>query len=152
MNLGEYLYIYSLAYHSYLGHDPTEGPVILKDTPECFEDRGERMFGDDDSTFGIEKVRRRYRRIMKTMLENQLAALPAAGKMGEVDRWRQTIRDELRRFESDRDRTAWEDGLPEAALSSLAPFRDRFERDYSAATNCFEMPLGDDEDWTQWVK
>jgi hypothetical protein len=137
MPLGEYLYLYLVAYHSWLGHPPDDGPVITKDVG----DRGQRIFGDDESTFSPRKVRRRYRRMLGDLLANQRDGLSETAPDG-LRRWLQEAIDGLER---DPDYVAWEDGLPPAIEAALAPYRARFRATYSSVTNCFELPLAPDE-------
>jgi hypothetical protein len=133
MPLGEYLYLYLVGYHSWLGHPPDDGPVITKDTG----DRGQRIFGDDESIFGPSKVRRRYRRTLGALLANQLEALPETAPEG----LRQSLREAVELLQRDPRSVAWEDGLPPELEAALAPYRARFQATYSSVTNCFELPL-----------
>jgi hypothetical protein len=137
MPLGEYLYLYLVAYHSWLGHPPDDGPVITKDTG----DRGQRIFGDEESTFGPQRVRRRYRRLLGSLLAHQLEALPGTAPEG----LRESLQEAVERLERDPDHVAWEDGLPPQIEAALAPYRARFQGTYSSVTNCFELPLLTDE-------
>lgn len=148
MGPGEYVYIYSVAYYSWLGHSPTDGPLITKDTGRLSgTDKGQPLFDDADSTFNAERTRRRYRRHMLELLRNQLAGLPGPGSSPEGDAWRATLAEEIRRFESRPDRVAWADGLPPAVEASLEPFRARFEATWDGTTNAFELPFGKSESW-----
>jgi hypothetical protein len=137
MGLGEYVYIYSLAYYSLLGHSPEDGPVFTKRSAGA---REERLFSDGDSSFSPRKLRRSYRRFMLTMLRNQIESIPEDGAGLAQSEWRKSLASEKRLFESNPRRLVWEDGLPPALEASLAPFRDRLEPAYSPSTNCFELP------------
>jgi hypothetical protein len=144
MSLGEYLYIYSLAYYSWLGHSPRDGPMITKKTAE---DRGQRIFGDEDSTFGPRKLMRRYRKFTLAMSQNQLASLQEAGGPDIGDDWGRVLTAEIGRFETHPDRVLWQGGLPVAIEMSLRPYQDRLEATYSATTNCFELPPDESGRW-----
>lgn len=139
MGLGEYVYIYSLAYYSWLGRSVEAGPVYTK----RFEGvpTGERILDDGDSSFSPDKVRRRYRRYMLSILRNQLDALSPDAE----EEWRNRLSKEIGRFEGNPGRVVWQDGLPAAIESSLSPHRDRLEDGYHAVTNPFEMPMREGE-------
>jgi hypothetical protein len=139
MGLGEYVYIYSLAYHSWLGRPLEDGPVFRRQVEGVRA--GEKILSKGDSPFSPDQVRRRYRRYMLSILRNQLDALPP----GAEEEWRNRLREEIGRFEGNPGRVAWKDGLPAAIESSLAPYRDRLEDVYHAATNPFEMPMRENE-------
>jgi hypothetical protein len=138
MGPGEYLYIYGLAYYSWLGNGPEEGPVVTREG-------GGQMFGSDDGTFSPQMVRRRYRRYFVAFLRNQLDAVPETDPALEA--WRTELAAELARFESRPGSIAWRDGLPPAVGASLEPYRERLEASYSRNGNCFEWPLQEGEGW-----
>jgi hypothetical protein len=138
MGPGEYLYIYGLAYYSWLGNSPEDGPVVAREG-------GERMFDGDDGTYSREKVRRRYRRYFVAFLRNQLDNLPDTDPA--VKPWRAELAAELARFESRPGSTAWQDGLPPALEASLERYRTRLESSYNPNGNCFEWPLLEGEGW-----
>lgn len=141
MGLGEYLYIYCVAYYSWLGHQPEDGPVLARG-----EGAGrERLFGGEDSTFAPQKVRRRYRQFMLAVTSGQLSALPEDDPAGA---WREELRREIRRFQTRPGSLLWEGGLPAALEASLAPYRKPLEATYNRSINCFELPLSDGEEWS----
>jgi hypothetical protein len=155
MGIGEYLYIYFLGYYTFLAHSPEDGPVIAKKTGGRRIRREDRIFGNGDSTFGPQKVRRRYRWYMLAMLRNQLEALlqeDSSGWPGNRPSWRDTLAAEIRSFEGDPRRVAWQDGLPVGMAESLAPFRERLEVSYWPRTNCFELPPREEGDWEKWSR
>ena len=144
MGLGEYVYLYSLANYSLLGHSPEDGPLITKDLPPgASESQGQRIMDGDDSTFSRDEVRRRYRRYTGRILQRQLDGIQQA----EQDDWRATLATEIARFEAHPARVAWGDGLPPAIEASLLPYRSRLEATYSGDCNPFEIPLPDDQSW-----
>lgn len=148
MGLGEYFYIYSLAYYSFLDHSPEDGPVV---TRKCYPDsEGNRLFSGKDAMFGRSKVRDRYRRHMLALLRNQVESIPAAPGETDGDGMRSELQNALDRFESHPGRTAWDRGLPPAIESSLAPYRERLEATYHATTNCFDVPMSEGEGWNRW--
>jgi hypothetical protein len=139
MPIGEYVYLYTLTYYSWLGHSPVEAPRQEED-PD-----GARVgvFDDNDALFGEGTVRRRYRRYIIAMLRRQRDSIGAGAGPGAA--WRERIEEELRRLEVDPGHVLWQDDLPEAIESSLRPFRARVEASWSAATNRIELPLADHE-------
>jgi hypothetical protein len=148
MGIGEYVYVYTIAYHSWLGHPPEDGPVVTRDRgPGAPAGRRERLFGGEGATFGAEKVRRRHRRHSMTLLRSQLASLADADASPGAAAWRRELEKEISRFEMNPRHVPWQEGLPEAIEASLAPYRDRLEATYDAATNCFELPLLENEGW-----
>jgi hypothetical protein len=144
MGIGEYVYLYTLTYHSWLGHSPAEAPPPSRDRD------GVRVgvFDDEGALFGEGAVRRRYRRYMIGVLRRQLASVGTETREGTV--WRQRLKEELRRLEVDPGHVLWQDGLPEAIESSLRPFRAPLEATWSAGTNRIELPLAEHE--TPWER
>ncbi len=120
MGLGEYTYIYALAYYGYLDKDPDSGPEHTQVQDEDF---------DPD-------VRRRAHRLLLAMLHNQRAAADAAGL---APSWRDSLDAEIAALEQDRHRVPWQDGLPPAIADSFAPYRERLETTWSEAANVFEL-------------
>jgi hypothetical protein len=145
MSPGEYLYIYSLAYYSWLGYSPEDGPQAMElDSDGVRYPSGERMLDGDEGTFSSGEVWERYHRYMLAQLRNQLAAA-LEGETSDV--WRGELRREYLTFKDDTRRVPWEDGMPAAMAEALAPFRDRLEASYSADINCFELAPMKREDW-----
>lgn len=138
MGLGEYYYIYSVAYLSWLKKSISEGFNFQ------FRDGQEFRLDDwDDETAQQlrEDVLRRYlNRMLLSMLRNQqqkLADTETAG--GSV--WEEQLAAEIAALESDSHRFAWEDGIPDNIASSLEPFRLRLESSYSAFLTTIELSL-----------
>ena len=141
MGMGEYYYIYAIAYFSWLGKLPEDGPD-LEVTGE--EDRGVRLDEMD-----IEEIReerrdsmlRRLHRTLLPMLQNQNEKLMARGSSYTQSEWRDLLKAEIQAMEEDRFRLPWEDGLPDVIRASLDPYRDRFEQSYNVMTNPFELTI-----------
>jgi hypothetical protein len=146
MSLGEYVYIYTLVYHSWLGHGPGEAPEIRQ------EPGGVRVgvFDDEGGLFTEPAVRRRYRRYVLAMTSAQIASLGPEAEAGDEESWRALLEREIQRLEVDPGRVLWQDGLPPSIETSLRPFRGRLEATYSASTNRIELPLADHEGPWQW--
>ncbi len=140
MGMGEYYYIYTVAYYSWLGKSVLEGP----DFQIRGDDEGYRYRDWDDQE--SEEVRRDItfrwlHRISLPMLEKQYEKLTT----GEVPRvqneWRKALQAEIEAMESNRYRLIWQDGLPEVIKKSLEPYRQRLEDSYSPLTNALEIAL-----------
>jgi len=142
MGLGEYAYIYSIAYHSWLHHPLEEGPLIL--TQGRRQDR-DRVFRDNPG-LSPEGVHRQYRRLMLRWLENQLDGIQGV----EQTKWRTILRDERDRIDSNPGRIAWEDTLPLPIQKSLEPFRNRLTDAYHRSTNFIELLTTDEIRQFDW--
>lgn len=120
MGMGEYSYIYTIAYQSWLGHPADDGPLFAK----------------DEGTAPMRpSVRWRIQGDLVTMIENQASALPPDAP----EAWRDRLAAEIAALKQDHARIPWQDGLPEAIAVSLEPYRARFEASYSPASNLFEL-------------
>jgi hypothetical protein len=139
MGMGEYYYIYVIAYFSWLGKQPEDGPDFQINES-----------GDNDIRLGEldrEQVRQerrdillgRLHRLLLSMLHNQLAKL-ASSEVSEAEReWKTALEEEIQALEEDRFRLPWEDGLPPQTQASLEPFRSRLEQSYNAMINPMEL-------------
>ena len=131
MGYGEYLYIYTAVYYSWLGREPSDGPMH----------DGERIFDGDNSTFGVNESYWSYRKFMLAVLGNLLDALPVDAD----EAWRTRIMKEIDATELDRRHIVWLDDLPPALEASFTPFRAELEASYDETTNCFELPTDEQE-------
>ena len=140
MGMGEYTYIYAIAYFSWLEKPPEDGP----DFEVMEEGEGSRL-GEMD----LEEIReerrdsmlRRLHRALLPMLQNQLEKLGTAGSSESISEWKDQLQAEIQALEDDRFRLSWEDGLPDVIKTSLEPYRDRLDRSYNAMTNPFELMI-----------
>jgi hypothetical protein len=110
MGLGEYVWIYTVAYHDRLGETP-----------------------DPESTlFGDSRTDRRVLADLRGMLERQLELVndPVA---------RATLESEVEAMRSNAERLPWADGLPPPVADSVAPFRDRLDELYCQAAAPMEL-------------
>jgi hypothetical protein len=141
MSFGEYYYLYTLAYYSWLGQSPMDGPSfrlvnehgyvldeVLQGTPE-----------DEVRANRAELVRTSLNRLLLPSLRNQLADLGPGDE--RVEAWRQRLQAEIVALESDARRIPWQDGVPEQIASSLRVYRDRIEQGYSPMCNALEVGL-----------
>ncbi len=141
MGMGEYTYIYAIAYFSWLKKLPEDGPD--------FEVTGEEDSGVRLSERDIEQMReerrdtmlRRLHRMLLPMLQNQLEKLGSTGSSEALSEWKDRLEAEIQAMEEDRFRLPWEAGLPDVIKTSLEPYRDRLEQSYNAMTNPFELTI-----------
>jgi hypothetical protein len=150
MGMGEYYFIYTISYESWLKKPVEDGPAF-----RFSEGGGMRADWDKEDTQEMQKdyALRRIHRTVLPMLKNQLAKLttdheapgPAAGPTGRGGgkgapaKWQDALAAEVKAMEADPHRLPWQDGLPEVLESSLKLFRDRLEASYSRMTNMFEI-------------
>lgn len=140
MGLGEYYYIYVVAYYSWLGKNPEDGPGFQIVGPDEDEDFGawER---EDSEEIRRERMLRRINRMLLPMLRNQLEKLQTEGGVVASGDWPQKLEREIEALEEDRERLVWQNGLPESIEASLLPFRDQLEASYNPLTNPLEMMI-----------
>ena len=143
MGLGEYSYIYVLAYYSWMGRSPADGPPfrLVGDSREVRgwdEEHWGKVDEFDVREDRMERMLRTVNRQVLPMLRNQLADLDAAGP------WRQALEAEIAAMEADPLRLPWADGVPEVIERSLAPFHDRLDQSYSEQCNALEFGMSHD--------
>lgn len=117
MGLGEYTYIYVLAYTEML--------------------QGES--GSEGGLFSSDRLSGRIRGVLAGFLRRQLEALraePDADSRGDEI---EALAAEIRAFEEDRDAVPWQDGLPPAIASSFAPYRERLDELFCENTVDLEL-------------
>jgi hypothetical protein len=151
MGVGEYQYIYSLAYYGLLGKDPSDGPgfTVVSDDDEHEEDgwSWDINAGDDDEEEIAENRAREVRgfvnRVQSRVVENQLAALDEAGFVNglDFDVWRAELAAEVAAMDLESLRFLWEEGMPAQIRESLEPYRTRLDATYDDMTSILEMGL-----------
>ena len=133
MGQGEYAWIYWLSYHAWLGHPA--GESLLDDIMEMRSESDGAVQMHIDG-FGTEEAMWQLRRDIRSMLRNleqDLASRPEASEVHDL------VVAELDAMNEDSHRMPWQDGLPEAMVAGLGPYRERLEASYSPATNPFEL-------------
>ncbi|MGD9346589.1 MAG: hypothetical protein PVH84_12040 [Candidatus Aminicenantes bacterium] len=140
MGLGEYYYIYSIAYYSWLEKSPEDGPDFQISGPDENQDFG-YWAHEDSKEMRRERMLRRLNRMLLPMLRNQLAKLEAEGGGETTEEWRRSLEGEIEAMKEDRERLPWQDGLPEVTEASLRPYRGRLEASYNPMTNPLEMMI-----------
>jgi hypothetical protein len=133
MGPGEYAWIYWLTYHAWLGH--TVGESLLDDIMEARSELDGSMQMHIDG-MDFEHMERQLRRDLEAMLRNLEDAIAADPEQTEL---KEMVVSELAALDADSGRMPWAEGLPEAFVVGLDPYRDRLEASYSPATNPFEL-------------
>lgn len=140
MGMGEYYFIYTMIYFSWLDKPVLDGPPfqIVGDSDKYRYDDW-----DDEEAQEIRQdiTRRRLHQMLLPMLQNQYQKLIETRSPDEQDNWSKILSAEIEAMESDRYRLMWQDGLPEVIESSLQPFRQRLEDSYSPLLNALEIAL-----------
>lgn len=140
MGMGEYYYIYVVAYYSWLRKSPEDGPPF----PLMDEDRGEdfRDWDEEDiREMRRDNALRKLHRMTLPMLHNQYAQLTESQPTADQKEWQEALAAEIEAMEADRFRLPWQDGLPDTIEASLRPFRDRLKASYSPITNPLEIAI-----------
>lgn len=114
MGLGEYTYIYVMAYHDELVDPSADARLFV-------------------SSAASSRVREELRGMIRRQLETARAAF------GDEDPRVAALAGELAALEADPERIPWADGLPAGIAAGFAPFRDRLEAGYSAAAAEFDL-------------
>ncbi len=140
MGMGEYYYLYTVIYYSWL-----EKPVL---DGQDFQIRGDDegyKFSDWESQESDEirqdMTLRWLHRIILPMLHNQYEKLTESSLSETQRQWQRVLEAEMKAMESNRYRLVWQDGLPEVIVKSLEPFKQRLEASYSPLTNGIEIAL-----------
>ncbi len=140
MGLGEYYYLYAVAYYSWLGKAPADGPDFQIVGPDE-EDDFVYWDREDSKERRRERLLRRLNRMLLPMLHNQREKLIAEGGAKASGEWQQILEREIEALEEDRERLLWQDSLPEVIEASLRPYRDRLEASYNPMTNPLEVMI-----------
>ena len=117
MGLGEYTYIYTVAYRDQLIEPP-----------------------DHDQLFGPGATNRRIRRALLAMLENQLENLQNEGG-GESETT--ALEAEIEAMKEDGDRMLWQDALPPAIDEALTPHRAQLDELFCPAMAPFDLMINE---------
>lgn len=127
MGLGEYTWIYVMAYYAWLGHEPESFPVSKEETPRIFKDR---VLGQVWAMAG--------RHV------DELAALSASTPEDSDTGSSLSLRlavwhGEMQSHAAAPDRVPFQGRLPERMAASLAPYRGRIEKLFCPETNELEI-------------
>lgn len=118
MGQGEYTYIFAVSYSARLA-----------------------SWREEDGRVAVEelKVFSRVRRLLREMLQRQLAAVEAGPPGPERDTWAEELAAEIARLEEDARRIPWMEGLPERIEASVAPHRERLDAHWCEAAAHLEL-------------
>lgn len=117
MGLGEYTYIFVIAYRDRLLDQP----------------RPEQLFGPSTTN-------PRVRAALLSMLESQLEVLKSgAGTAAEIE----TLEAEIAAIRADESRVPWQDGIPAAIEDSLAPYRKELDELYCPPAAPIELLINE---------
>ena len=151
MGVGEYQYIYSLAYYGLLGKDPSDGPGfnVISDDEDSDRDSWHwdvKASEDDEEEITAKRereVRRSVNRVQGQVVKNQLAALDEAGQVAnlDIDTWRAELAAEAEAMDRESLRILWEEGIPAQIRASLEPYQIRLDETYDDMTSILEMGL-----------
>jgi hypothetical protein len=114
MGLGEYSFIYAMAYHRQLLAPDTEA----------------RLFTGSAAN-------RRVRAELAGMLRRQFEAALATEEVDAA--WLSALEAEAAALEDDPERLPWQDGLPEVIETCFGPYRQALDDSYSPATAEFDL-------------
>ncbi|MFW6124254.1 MAG: hypothetical protein ACOC5G_03450 [Acidobacteriota bacterium] len=137
MGMGEYYYIYAVAYYSWLKKPVTDEVLFFINEENEFD---YREWGDEESKeIRRDLAVRHLNKMFLPILKNQYEKLIKIPDNETHENWRNTLKKEIEAMEADRYRYAWQDGLPEVIESSLEPFKERLELTYSFLINSIEF-------------
>ncbi|MCK4827425.1 hypothetical protein KA005_67470 [bacterium] len=134
MGLGEYYYIYILAYYVWLDKSPGDGPEFRIMGGEGEDEWEERDYREERRDREI----RRMRYLFRNILENQLDQL-TEDTPGYSRSWKRTLEAEIAALREDLERKPYQDGLPRVIRNSMEPFRDRLEASYNKTVNAIDL-------------
>lgn len=140
MGMGEYYYIYAIAYFSWLEKPLADG-TSFSITGGDDEFRIQDWENEESSEVRLDIVLRRFRRMLLPMLRNQYEKLQEETYPNASAEWKTALADEIEAMDSDRHRMVWQDGLPSVISASLEPFRGALEASYNSILNTIEISL-----------
>jgi hypothetical protein len=138
MGRGEYLYYYAVVYFAWLEFDVDDGPPFLL----VNEGHGSGIQIDDDRA-----VLARRREIISSLLnrqllpvlKNQISIIDETTMTEKALSWRTNLQAEVAAMEADSTRLPWQNGVPDAVVETLEPFRVQLENSYSPLCNPIEV-------------
>ncbi len=141
MGLGEYYYIYSMAYYSWLKRSPGDGPKFkLSDNDSRIvkfsEEKSDENFGENIIEQRKERITRDMNRLFRRLYDNQLNKI--INSDSQIP-FRNTLEKEINALKENTDRLPWEDGVPEIINGSLLPYKDKLLLSYSTLLNPVEL-------------
>ncbi len=137
MGMGEYYYIYTIAYYSWLDKPLTDGPPIAINEDNEFD--YQHWEDEESKEIRHDLAVRRLHKMILPMLKNQYEELMESRGAEFSGDWKDALEKEMKALEENRYRLVWQDGLPEVIVSSLLPYRTRLESSYSSSVNNIEF-------------
>lgn len=140
MGLGEYAYLYCLAYYSYLGYDPGDGAQASE-----LALSGPGLPAERDPSAGSLTPDQRRDASWKAVHDLMLPMLAAASlaDSGAVDAegkiWRDELKVELSRMRESSLHYPWSQGAPRVLSDVFRPYRRGLEQQYSLVVNPVEL-------------
>jgi len=125
MGLGEYLYLYALGYHSYLGSLPDTRSGEEAPVPDM-------MKGEDFRELHQESLLRMNRHLLK-MVECQLNSIP------EETEFKTALSEEVNKMKKNPVYLPWQDGLPARINEAFDPYRDSLQETLYPEIRHFEI-------------
>jgi hypothetical protein len=117
MGLGEFTYIFVVAYNDRLLDEP----------------QGETLFGPRTTN-------QRVRKALLSMLQSQLEVLQSqGGEEANIEK----LSAEVSAMESDEGRIPWQDGLPSVITDALEPYREELDELYCPAMAPLELMINE---------
>ncbi len=136
LGAGEYAYVYVVAYYSWLGKSPGDGPDLrLRDEGPV---QAEAADPGELKAERREQVAGWVHHVCLPMLRRQLASLEEQGATPKMNGWHTALSREIAALEADRHRVPWQDGVPGIMQECLQPVRARLEASYSPLANPIE--------------
>jgi hypothetical protein len=137
MGLGEYTYIYAIAYFAWLEMSPADGPPFV-----LVGDDGNHGHSDDPREVHLEANLSSLNRLLLPMLRHQLEDLQDQDQAPAG--WQEALTAEIAAMAADRFHIPWQDGLPQVMAESLVPYRERLSSSYSPLCNPLEVQANHD--------
>jgi hypothetical protein len=132
MGLGEYTYIYGIAYFAWLEMSPADGPPFV-----LVGDGGTHGHTEDPKDVHLEANLSNLNRLLLPMLRHQLEDLLSQDQAPSG--WQEVLTAEIAAMAADRFHIPWQNGLPPVMAESLAPYRERLSASYSPLCNPLEV-------------
>jgi len=124
MSFGEYIWIYTLVYNSWLGYSPN--------TDFASNAEGDSPTGGDEGAYDAAD-----QKLIRQLMRNHAGALAAAGRASEAAAW-EAEADHLER--QDGSGVPWHDTtLPAPVAAALEPYRNKLVPLFCAASASFEF-------------
>lgn len=135
MGMGEYTYIYVVAYYGVLGRAPDEGPQSDRIRIDLEEEGPVRR---RENMMDLQLARRIHDEVL-SMLRNQRAALAERTDLPGASELDAALAAEIAAMEEEPRRLPWPDGPPAAVAAAIVPYRERLLTHWSPLTNPFEL-------------